>query len=354
LASPGPAEAQTLRPTLYIERDPNGAANLRVVERTFVAFTPVRTIRDRPTGGRINITDAQRTLIQNVGVQQAKYGVHISGSAPVSINRFSFLDWNGSGSIHGGAIKLERQGNGPTYIQHVFADAMEAPDPTYRRSNTDFIGVEFNANPVYVRGATGRRFGDGGVDAKSGGVYLMNVTIDGAHRGLRAWRNTTITIVDSIVNVPAGMDQAWLYDGTAQIRYFRTLWCVDAINPSPTNAKCTANPTAIDADNISVAQARQRIVALTSNPLPAVSPFFNTQVDRIVVEYSTNSGASWTRLNLANTGGAGRPPLGDTRYRIPLNLASANYVFRAWFERGGTRVGAISAVVNETGQALTS
>jgi hypothetical protein len=343
----------TLRPIIAMERDPSGVANIRVTEVNYSPFTPSRTIQNLTNSGRVNITWSGSTLVSNVDVRRAKYGVHISGSAPVSINRFSMVDWEGSGSIHGGGIKLERQGSGPTYIQRVFADGLEAPDPTYRRSNTDFLGVEFNANPVYMRGATGRNFGDGGVDAKSGGIYLMNVTIDGAYRGLRAWRNTQITIVDSIVNVPSGMTHVWLYDGTASIRHFRTLWCIGATNPYPGHPNCSSAPTAIDADNISDTQARQRIVALTSNPLPGISPFFATRVDRIVVQYSSNGGATWQTMNLPAAGASGRPPVGDTRYRIPLNLASANYLFRAYFQRGGTRVGSISSVINESGQAVS-
>lgn len=340
--------ATTLRPIVTIETDPDGTANVRVAEQVYNAFTPSITLENREDD-RFNILSNVPIMLRNVRSNESRYGIYISNNSPVSVDRYAFHRWNGQGSIYGGAIKLDRSGSAPTFVQRVFADGMSRPDGSYTVSNTDFIGVEHNGAPLYVRGATGRNFGDGGVDAKSN-VYLMNITIDGAHRGLRAWKNTTITIANSIINVPAGHQHVWLSDSTSSVRYYNVLWCVGSTRPTPSDPKCSTTPTVVTGDKITSAQARQRVVALTSNPLPATSNFFATQIDRIVIEYSSNNGSTWRQM--ASGGSRGRPPLGDTRYRVPFSLSSGTYLFRAHFERNGARVGS-SVVVNEAGQVVS-
>lgn len=348
--SPAPvASAQTLQPLVYIEGDPASSDRyVRVMERHFTAFTPVQSIVNRTNAGRINIGDASSTLVRDVSVRNAEYGINITAISPVSIDHFGFYDWNGGGEIHGAAIKINRAAPAATYIQRVYADGREAPDASYDRSNTDFIGIERNSAPVFVRYATGRNWGDAGIDAKSN-VALMNVTVNGAHRGLRAWSNVTITIANSIINVPAGHEQVWVQGSGARIRYYNTLWCIGVETPSPNASGCSYNPSAIGADGVSTVQARQQITALTSNTLTS-NPFFATQIDRVVVQYSSNGGRTWTQM--ASGGASGRAPLGDMRYRIPVSLSSGTYLFRAYFERNGTRVGDI-ATVNEAGQTVS-
>jgi hypothetical protein len=308
-----------LRPVVSIETDPDGTANIRVAEQVYSAFTPERTVENL-SDDRMNIVSETPILIRNVRGGNSDYGINISNRSPLSIDNYSFVNWVSSGGrdVYGAAIKVRRARSAPIYVQRVFGDGQQAPDPSYRRSNTDFIGVERNAAPVYVRGATGRRFGDAGVDAKSD-VYLMNVTIDGAHRGLRAWDHTRITIANSIINVPPGHEQVWLEDATASVRYYNVLWCIGAAAPSPASADCTTQPTAIGADRISAAEARAQLVALRDNPLPATNDFFRTRIDRVVVEYSRDGGRNWRTM--AASGGPGRPPLGDMRYPAPFRLA---------------------------------
>jgi len=55
---------------------------------------------------------------------------------------------------------------------------------------------------------------------------------------------------------------------------------------------------------------------------------------------------------MATGGAAGRPPYGDTRYRIPFSLTSATYLFRVRFERNGARVGT-TTTINEAGQSVS-
>lgn len=351
---PPPPPPGAFRPTLFIETDPSGAANVRVQEQTYDAFapgTPQQTFSNITVSPGI-LTGAQTTFVVNANLNREKYGLQVQGTGLLSVYNYRYVDFDGSGSIFGGAFKIERTASAQTYIQRVFADGFEAPDGTYNVSNTDFLGVEFTSGPIYVRDATARNFGDAGVDTKSTPVYLMNVTFTSANRMLRAWDGTEIVVVNSIINAPTGFSQAWLYDSSATIRYYNVLWCVNATDPAPGNPACTSTPTLVEGEVITPAQASARMLQLTSNPLPALTPFFATQIDRIVVEYSTNNGASWQVMNLPNTGSGGTPPVGDPRYRIPLNLNTANYVFRASFERNGARVGEYSLVIDEAGNTV--
>lgn len=343
------ASAQTLRPLVFIEGDQSGARFVRVMERSYAAFTPSVTVENRASSPRLTISSAIPVLVRNVTVRNAEYGVYISSPSLVSIDDFNFVDWNGGGEIHGAAIKVNRSSPAATYIQHVYADCLEAPDSSYARSNVDFIGIERNSAPVFVRYATGRRFSDAGIDAKSN-VALMNVTIDGAHRALRAWSNVTITIANAIINVPAGHEQVWVQGTGARVRYYNTLWCIGSTNPSPNDPACRTNPTAIGVDGITETQARQQITALSSNTLTSNS-FFATQIDRVIVQYSSNGGRAWTTM--ATGGAAGSAPRGDLRYRIPVNFSSGAYLFRAYFERSGSRVSSITTV-NESGAAVSA
>jgi hypothetical protein len=99
-------------------------------------------------------------------------------------------------------------------------------------------------------------------------------------------------------------------------------------------------------------EVRARIFQLNSNPLPAIHPFFQTQVEEIVLEYSTNNGSTWQQMIVPNTGGPGSAPVGDPRYRIPLNLGSGDYRFRATYKKNGATVGDISAVIDENGNTV--
>lgn len=337
-AQPGPP------PLVFIESEPNGARYVRVMEATQLAFRPVQSMMNLQSSERINVRDAAATLVRDVVIRNARYGVHVRNASPALIENFSFLDWNGGDGIHGAAIKIDRSGPAPTYIQRVFADGMEEPDASYQRSNTDFIGIERSAGPVFVRYATGRNFGDGGVDAKSD-TALMNVTVDGAHRGLRVWDGVTLTIVNSIVNVPDGHEQVWLQDATSRLRYNNVLWCVGSRAPSQEARECSNEPTAIGGEG----RTQEQIVALSSNPLPEMDAFFATHVDRIVVEYSSDGGSNWREM--ANSGSRGHAPRGDTRFRVPFNLDGATYLFRVQFEYDGARSGR-AVTIDEEGRSV--
>ncbi len=345
-----------VQPVLFVEKNPDGATFLRVQEHRHEPFAADRVIADRAMGPspgfNFVIEGDQKTHIRNFDAEQLKYGLTLQQSADVSIYDYTYNQFNGGGSIYGAAIKLGDNGrptNGSTFIQRVVADGKQEPDPTYKRSNNDFLGVEFDSGPIYVRDATGRNFGDAGVDTKSGPVYMMNVTLENAHRMVRSWHETEIILVNAIINAPEGRTQAWLMSEAGTIRHYNTLWCEGAVDPSPSNPKCRTSPWRVEGEVVSPEVAQSRIIPLQENPLPKVSPFFTTSIDEIVAEYSGDGGRTWNRLDLVNTGKPGSPPVGDTRYKLPLNLGDADYIFRAHYLKNGGRVGATSLVVDEAG-----
>lgn len=361
--SSSPPASGSNRPLLQIEHDPDGTTYLRVTEQQgynpFGASGPARTMKDKllgPAPGSNNVIEgAQTTLVSNVAVNEMKYGLTLQQSATVSIDDYSYTQFSGAGSIFGGAIKLgdnDRPTNGPTYIQRVFADGMQEPDPSYKVSNNDFLGVEEDSGPIYVRGVTGRNFGDAGIDTKSTQVYVMNATLQGGHRMLRAWPGVEIVVVNSIINASPDNTQAWIGGPNATIRYYNTLWCQNAAQPSPTDSNCRTAPWVVEGEDMTFTVAAARIIPLSSNPLPAQNAFFRTNMDQIVIEYSKNGGG-WMTMQLQNAGGPGSAPIGDTRYKVPLNLNDGNYSFRASFRLNGAQSGDTSAVIGEDGATIS-
>lgn len=351
----GPASSGP-QPVLFLEKDADGTTHLRVEEHRHEPFPADRVIADREMGpspgSNFVIEGDQKTHIRNFHAKEVKHGLTLQQSADVSIYNYTYDKFNGGGSIHGAAIKLGDNGrptNGSTYIQRVVADGQQKPDPTYKVSNNDFIGIEFDSDTIYVRDVTGKNFGDAGVDSKSGPVYMMNVTLDGAHRMVRAWHETEIVLVNSIINAADGDTQAWLMSEKGTIRHYNTLWCDGAVDPSPTNPKCRTEPWHVEGEDVSASVAATRIIPLQENPLPKISPFFTTSIDEIAAEYSRDGGRTWNRLNMPNMGGPGSAPVGDPRYKLPLNLGDADYLFRASYLKNGGRVGEMSRVVDETG-----
>ncbi len=345
---------------MYIEQNgSDGVKYLRVEEPPFDPFQQAaaqRVIADRKFGpgpGANNvISGTETTQIRNVDVVDMKHGFTLQGSGKVHIYDYTYTRFAGGGSIFGAGIKLGDNGaptNGDTYIQRVVADGMQAPDGTYKVSNNDFIGVEEDSDAIFIRDVTGGNFGDAGVDTKSTRVYLMNATLSGGHRMLRAWPGVEIVVVNSIINSSPGHTQGWVYDGTAKISYYNTLWCQHASSPSASDAACSRTPLAVEGEDMSFSDASARFFQLPSNPLPQVNAFFQTRIDQIIVEASRDSGSSWQVVSLPNTGGAGAAPVGDTRYRIPLDLNSGNYIFRASYRLNGAPVGEHSLIVNEDG-----
>lgn len=301
------------------------------------------------------INSAGATQIRNLDVVEMKHGLTLQSSGTVHIYDYTYTRFAGGGSIFGAGIKIGDYypTNGDTYIQRVVADGMVSPDGSYKLNNNDFIGIEEDSDSIFIRDVTGGNFGDAGIDTKSTRIYLMNATLSGAHRILRAWPGVEMVVVNSIINSSPGHIQAWVFDSTAKISYFNTLWCQNATSPSASDANCSRTPLSIEGEDMSFSDAAARFIELPSNPLPEINPFFSTQIDEIVVETSRDNGANWQVLSLANTGGPGSPPVGDTRYRIPLDLSSGSYLFRASYRLNGSQVGERSFTVNESGDVTS-
>lgn len=358
------ASSAPLRPTLRIEHDADGTAYLRVAEQTFSPFGisgPTRVISNQrfgpaPGNNRL-IEGAASTLIANFDIVQMKHGLTLQKSGAVSIVDYTYTGFAGDGSIFGAAIKLgdnDRPTSGATYVQRVVADGKQTPDATYKVSNTDFIGIEEDSGPVFVRDISASNFGDAGVDSKSNQIYIMNATLENAHRMIRAWPGVEITLVNVIVNAAPGHAQGWVYDDTATVRHFNTLWCLGASKPSAQNPDCRAAPWVVESDTLTESDIAKRFVALNANPLPGVSQFFRTRMDEIAAEYSLDSGDSWLSLPLLNAGRPGSAPVGDTRYRISLDLDDGAFQFRARYRLNGANVGDMSASIDEDSRMITT
>ncbi len=361
----GPAASSApLRPTLRIEHDADGAAHLRVTEQAFSPFGPngpTRVISNQrfgpAPGSNKLIEGAASTLIANFDIVQMKYGLTLQQSGAVSIIDYTYAGFSGDGSIFGAAIKLGDNGrptDGATYVQRAVADGKQAPDATYKISNTDFIGIEDDSGPVFVRDVSARNFGDAGVDSKSSQIYIMNATLENAHRVIRAWPGVEIILVNVIVNAAPGHAQGWVYDDTATIRHFNTLWCLGASEPSASSPDCRAAPWIVESDTLTGSEAAERFVALNTNPLPGVSPFFRTSMDEVVAEYSPDRGDNWIALPLLNAGRASSAPVGDTRYRIPIDLDDGALQFRARYRLNGANVGDMSASIDEDSKIVVT
>lgn len=323
----------------------------------FAPDAPARVLRDQQKGPSpdqsYRVTGLESVLVEGLKTTRLKYGLQVLDTPRVAVYNFSYDQFDGGGQIHGGAIKVgnnDRPITGPLFVQTAYADGRQQPDGSYRVSNTDFLGVERKNAPVYLRNATGKNFGDAGVDSKGQKVYLMNATLESGHRMVRAWGGAEIILVNSIVNAAPGRTQIWISDQNATVRYHNTLWCDGADKPSASHPNCRADPWRIEGDRISKEEAAKRVIPLFDNPLPGESPFFATRIDRLEVEYSIDGGP-WLALDLPNTGGMGKAPVGDLRWRVPLDLNTGAYRFRARFSLGGKAVGEPSQPVDEQGRA---
>src|SRR5262249_35578385 len=157
-------------------------------------------------------------------------------------------------------------------------------------------------------------------------------------------------IANSIINAAPGHAQIWLADVTASVRYYNVLWCEGARDPSPDDPTCRTRPWLIEGDDIAPEAAAGRVTELNRNPLPEVSPFFRTRAAGVVIEYSSDRGAHWRRLDLLNAGDDSGPPRGDPRYRVPASLERGENWFRARILEDGA-LGPPSSIVTATGEA---
>ena len=353
----GETQTAPYRPSLYLERDATGGRYLRFVEQTFDGLQgqkPDQTllgVRFGPDPGQsLRVFGDQRVRLQDIRSEGVKYGLQLMDLRAAAAYDVRVGRWDGGGEIYGSGIMVgnnRRPVVGPVYVQRLVADGGQQPDGSYRRSNTDGVTVEAGNAPLHLRDLTVRRYGDAGLDAKST-VYVMNATIEDAHRLLRAWGGGEIVIANSILNAAPGHAQAWLQDSRSRIRYYNVLWCEGATQPSAQDPKCRTRPWRVEGDAVSAQAAAGQIVRLDRNPLPAVSDFFRTRLDEVRLEYSRDGGP-WLPLRVANAGAPGSPPVGDLRWPLRMRLDDGAYRFRAAAYLGGRRQGEYTPAIGETG-----
>lgn len=211
--APSPPARASNGPSLSLERDAAGKVFVRLTEGRFDPFAgkePDRRLDDRKAGpdpGKSFILSGPQTVaIDGLAVKGLKYGLQLLETPTIWVKNYTYTRVDGGDEIYGGAVKLgnnNRPTTGITYLQEVTADGEQQPDGSYKDRNTDFIGVEANNAPLYLRNITGRNFGDAGVDAKAK-VYIQNATLENAHRIMRAWGGGEIILVNSIVNAAPG------------------------------------------------------------------------------------------------------------------------------------------------------
>lgn len=288
------------QPHLYLEGEADGKRYLRFVEQTFDGLQGSRPdqvlfgVRFGPEpGGSLRLSGDQRVRVQDVQSEGVKYGLQLMDVRAAAVYDLRMRRWDGGGEIYGSGVMIgnnRRPVAGAVFLQRLVADGGQRPDGSYRRSNTDGVTVEAGNAPIYLREITARRWGDAGLDAKSA-VYVMNATIEDAHRLLRAWGGGEIVIINSILNAAPGHAQAWLENSRSRIRYYNVLWCEGAAQPSAQDPNCRNRPWRVEGEAVSAQAAAGQIVRLDRNPLPAVSDFFRTRLDEVRLEYSRDGGA---------------------------------------------------------------
>ena len=254
----------------------------------------------------IKIRNLQRLgtsiYVNGAHFSRMKYGVKLYGTGESYIYDVKFIDLL-SKDKYGAAFMIGTKDyptSGVTYIKSVYADGKERPLKSYEKSNTDFLIAEHGSGPVYVKYATAKNFSDAIVDAKSI-VYIMNSTLENAHRILRVWEGSEIVIVNSIVNVAREKDLIWFHGENSTIRYHNVLW----------NGKPHPDPIQVSGSG--------RLIALEENPLPSVSPFFDNEISTVAFEISLD-GKTWRPLPDAQFGTPGSALIGDLRFRIGLPI----------------------------------
>lgn len=294
--------------TLQVVHDGGGFPTIRLFDAQRPVDSPDRIIADRVVdsvsyGARVVGNGVSDLLIDGLTVTNSKNGIALLNTGATSIVDMTFENMVPDGSLFGSVIRIgskaaEHTTKGVTFIQDVEADGNMSPLGRYGNTpNTDFLVVEAGSAPVMLRDVTASGFSDSIIDCKST-VYIMNATLEGAHRVLRAHEGATIVIVNSVLEGgPNSQALAWLEDSTSRIYYYNTTW----------NGKGAPGIEDVRGEGgMTPAQALKNVVQLRENPLPALSPFFASDFDRVSIEIQ-NAKGQWV-----DTGLGGRP--GDLRF----------------------------------------
>lgn len=255
--------------------------------------------------------------IQDVTVNDHKYGIHVSSKTTVTIFDYEFIGTT-TDNPYAAAIARNKYHEGQIQAKRVYADGEDQPlnrvSGGYDKTNTDFFTNNVNAGASndrtvqYFRDITAYNFSDTMFDAKST-IYIMNATIENAYRMFRVWDEAEIILVNSIVNTGEGKSLLWLHSTAGRVKYYNTLW----------DGKATPDYTDIDVQPLygtaEITSAKRQVTELSSNPLPNISSFFAPDTARYTAELSVN-GDKWIKLVLPDNGDL-RNFIGDPLFEVP-------------------------------------
>ena len=272
------------------------------------------------------LVSENNTLLSNIHVENAIKGVNVDPSDNLRVYDYTFFETDPSVQFSS-AVFRDPNHAGSMELLRVYADGedeqiREISD--YDKFNTDFLNNSSHLpageeGAIYLRDFTARGFADSIIDAKSD-VYIMNATMEDAFRILRAWPDTHIIIVNSVINLGDGTDYAWLSGYNARLSYYNVLW--DGKDTLPLDKINAYNVKPEHRDSV----LAKNVVKLDSNPLEGIE-FFNIERSKYRAQVQVNYD-KWIDLALAG-GGDFAKAIGDTLVEIP-DLGNGLYRVRAW------------------------
>ncbi|MEM9169554.1 MAG: hypothetical protein AAGC56_07840, partial [Pseudomonadota bacterium] len=327
------------KPTIYVEQH-DGRAYLRVEEQQYSLRNPENSVSNRSNSGGQGNTyfagEAETYEYRNIDLSNTRYGFGLSNTQEVNIYDLT-VDGIYRGDGHASVIGLGLRGpiDEPLTVQRVHADGglepMRFAGQNYGNGNKDFLDGGRSRSVsrggdgyTYLRDVTARNFTDGIIDTKDT-VYIMNATLENAHRILRVWNDSHVVLVNSEINLQNGESLIWLYDNSSRVSYYNTTW----------NGQPDPDPSLISVFQGNRNEVLRNVQRLDENPLPDESDFFDTSFDQITVEVSRNGGP-WQEVEIPNTGENGVGPIGDLLYDLP-NLGNGDYQLRTFFSNDGVR-----------------
>ena len=333
---------------IFIEED-DGRDYLRIQEsrldRDYDTVISDYYRDDKPgdTSYYSRVSAGDSVLYENFDISNTKVGIGIYGEGDVDIYNYEFVDNNSirtkedgtlSDNKFSSAVRLTAGSqifdiDAPITIQRVYADGgnnpMKVDGLDYSSTNKDFItndnrATEGDAAEIYIRDFTAKNMSDAIFDNK-GTIYIMNGTLSNAHRILRAWPESEIIIVNSVIELGDGQDLMWFKDTTASIKYFNVLWNGEP-HPDPDLIGIESRPDGMSREEF----IAQTLVELDHNVLEDISPFFATYNADYSAEVSVN-GDAWQSVTLDPALFTEHGIIGDPKIELP-DLGNGDYRVR--------------------------
>ena len=294
-------------------------------------FDSQRKISDRVIvgDGRFSLGTGSVTVEDHTAIN-TKIGIRLNSDVDAHVYNYQFLGTQSPNAYAAGVYRSKGHEGSAEFLR-VFGDGEVNPPATskVRLANIDFLDNNSWSVPdgdaLYFRDLTIRNFGDAAIDAKSS-VFIMNATIDNTFNALRAQGDSTIIIVNSIVNSSDNGNLIKLTGDNSRVLYYNTKWD-GKDNPDPDKIGTWKVPF-----NQKNSVISKNVIELDSNPLPKLDDFFAIDNAKYFAQVSVN-GRGWIDLDLPNKGFLSTH-VGDTLIKLP-NLGAGEYRVRAWTVEDG-------------------